>query len=276
MNKSIRLPAVAGTFYPADPSTLSDDINRMLDDVEKTLLHGNIVSLIVPHAGYLYSGLTAAHAYKLIEGINFKTIVIISPSHREYFRGVSIFEGSSYKTPLGDIKIDNILRELLVKNDKIIESSLRGHGGEHAIEVQLPFLQIVQKDFLLLPIVIGDQRADNCYHLGNRLGEVLQNKNALIIASTDLSHFHSSQSARELDQVAIDKVSKFDYEGLMNDLEFEKAEACGGGPVVTAMMAAKSLGADYVKILHQCNSGDITGEHDSVVGYFSAAILKSK
>jgi AmmeMemoRadiSam system protein B len=275
MNKSIRLPAVAGTFYPADPSTLTKDITRLLDDAEKTEVHGTIVSLIVPHAGYFYSGLTAAHAYKLIEGINFKTIVVISPSHREYFRGISIFNGTSYRTPLGDIQIDNHLRDLLVTGDKLFESSLRGHGGEHAIEVQLPFLQSVQKDFVLLPIVIGDQSADNCYHLGNRLGEVLQDRNTLIVASTDLSHFHSSQSARKLDQVAIDKVSKFDYEGLMNDLEFEKTEACGGGPMVATMIASKHLGADCVKILHECNSGDITNEHDSVVGYFSAAILKS-
>ncbi|MBI5020331.1 MAG: AmmeMemoRadiSam system protein B [Ignavibacteriales bacterium] len=275
MSKNVRLPAVAGTFYPADPSILTQDLNSLIDDAEKTAVHGKIVSLIVPHAGYIYSGLTAAHAYKLIEGIKFQTVVVISPSHREYFGGISIFDGTHYRTPLGDIQIDTHLRELLVTGDKIIESSLRGHGGEHAIEIQLPFLQLVQKDFKLLPIVIGDQSADNCYHLGKRLGEILKDKNVLIIASTDLSHFHESKSARKLDQIAIDKVSKFDYEGLMYDLEFEKTEACGGGPMVATLMASKFLGADSVKILHHCNSGDITGEHDSVVGYFSAVILKS-
>ena len=274
--KDVRPHSVAGTFYPLDPRILSLDIERMLDDTEKRSLKGIITALIVPHAGYAYSGLTAAHGFKLLEGKRYDTVVVISPSHREYFRGISVFNGTTYRTPLGDVPIDAQLREEIVKGDQIIESSARGHGAEHAIEVQIPFLQKVIKDFMLLPVVVGDQRSDYCFHLGNRLAEVLENKNALIVASTDLSHFHPSAQAQKLDQIIISDVENFDYQKLMEDLEFEKAEACGGGPVVAAMSASKQLGADGVEVLHQCNSGDVTGDHESVVGYFSAAITKPK
>jgi MEMO1 family protein len=276
MKSGIRQSAVAGMFYSADPEELNSDIIKMLDDAEKHKLTGELTSIIVPHAGYQYSGLTAAHAYKLIEGKQFESVIIISPSHREYFRGISIFNGTAYRTPLGDLQIDSELRDLLTSSDRIIESSLQGHGKEHAIEIQLPFLQILLKNFSLLPIVIGDQRSENCFHLGNRLTEVLKDRNVLIVASTDLSHFHSYDQARKLDQIVIDSVSRFDYKGLMKELEYEKAEACGGGPTVAAMLAAEQLGANQIDILHKCNSGDITGEHDSVVGYFSAAITKTK
>jgi len=274
--KDVRPPAVAGMFYPLNPQTLMSDIDRMLDNTEGLSLKGIITALIVPHAGYAYSGLTAAHAYKLLEGRRYDTVVVISPSHREYFRGVSVFNGKSYSTPLGDVMVDTQLRDEIVKGDHIIESSGRGHSTEHAIEVQIPFLQKVIKDFALLPIVVGDQRSDYCFHLGDRLAEVLENKNALIVASTDLSHFHPSGQAKQLDQIIINDVANFDYQKLMEDLEYEKAEACGGGPMVSAMSASKQLGADAVDILHQCNSGDVTGDLDSVVGYFSAAIIKSK
>ncbi|MBI5476987.1 MAG: AmmeMemoRadiSam system protein B [Ignavibacteriales bacterium] len=274
MNNGIRQSAVAGMFYPSDPDELRSEISKMLDDAETPQISGNIVSLIVPHAGYQYSGLTAAHAYKLLEGKKFDSVIIVSPSHREFFSGISIFSGNSYHTPLGDLKIDAGLRNLLSFGDRYIETSIQGHGKEHAIEVQLPFLQYYLKGFLFLPIVIGNQQNDICFHLGKRLAEVLKNKNALLIASTDLSHFHTYDQARKLDQIVIDLVAKFGYRKLMELLEFEKAEACGGGPMVSVMLASDLLSANRVEILHKCNSGDVTGDTESVVGYFSAAILK--
>jgi hypothetical protein len=272
---TVRPPAVAGMFYTANPKALGKEIDTMLSKATVKPLKGSIVALIVPHAGYLYSGLTAAHAYKSLRGLSFETVVIISPSHREYFKGISIYDGSAYLTPLGNLTIDETLREEILKNEKIITASDIGHTTEHAIEVQLPFLQTVLKDFKILPIVMGDQCHELCFHLGNKLGETLRGKNVLVVASSDLSHYHPYDEAEKLDKIIADDIRQFDYEKLMEDLENERAEACGGGPVAAALIAAKKLNADCVEILHKCNSGDITGERDAVVGYLSAAVLRT-
>jgi len=272
---TVRPPAVAGMFYTANPKALGKEIDTMLSKATVKPLKGSIVALIVPHAGYLYSGLTAAHAYKSLRGLSFNTVVIISPSHREYFKGISIFAGNAYLTPLGDLTIDEKLRAEFLKNEKIITASDIGHTTEHAIEVQLPFLQTVLKDFKILPIVMGDQRHELCFHLGNKLGETLRGKNVLVVASSDLSHYHPYNEAEKLDKIVVDDIRQFDYEKLMEDLESERAEACGGGPIAAALIAAKKLNADCVEILHQCNSGDITDERDAVVGYLSAAVLRA-
>ncbi len=276
---TIRQPAVAGMFYPANPATLENEINQMLSKatINPSVLGGyvSLVAIIVPHAGYVYSGLTAAHAYKLLQQTIFETVVIISPSHREYFREISVYSGDAYSTPLGNIGIDEEIREKLVQGNKFIEASTHGHTGEHAIEVQLPFLQKVLKDFKIVPIVMGDQRSELCYHLADKLAEVLKVKRTLIVASTDLSHYHSAEKADRLDKIVIDDVVHFDYKKLSKDIETDRAEACGGGPLVTTLATSKKLGANHIEILHHCNSGDMTGELDAVVGYFSAAVLKT-
>jgi AmmeMemoRadiSam system protein B len=271
---NVRLPAVAGMFYTADPKILSREIDKMLEAAIVKPVSDSITALVVPHAGYVYSGLTAAHAYKLLRNNKTQTVIIISPSHREYFGGISIYSGTSFRTPLGDIQIDDNLRDELVKNDELIECSVQGHQAEHAIEVQLPFLQKVLDNFKIVPIVMGDQNVELCRHLGNKLAEVLKERDALIIASSDLSHYHSSDDANALDRIVIDNLTKFNDEKLAVDLDTGKTEACGGGPIIAALTAARKLGASRVEILHHCNSGDITGERDAVVGYVSAAIIR--
>ena len=238
-------------------------------------IKGTIVALIAPHAGYQYSGATAANGYKLLKERVFDSVVIVSPSHREYFDGISIYNGSAYNTPLGNLLIDERLREELVEGDTIIEVSHRGHRQEHAVEVQLPFIQKVLGEIKILPIVMGDQRREYCFHLGTKLSKILKEKNALLIASTDLSHYHPYAIAQALDRIIIMDVARFDYEQMMQDLEMERAEACGGGPTVAVLIAALKLGANRVEVLHHCNSGDITGDHSSVVGYMSAAVLRA-
>lgn len=270
---SVRPPAVAGMFYPSDPSILSRDIGQMLNDAPTKQVRGSVVGLIVPHAGYPYSGSVAASAYKLLQKKSFATAVIVSPSHREFFDGISIYNGSSYRTPLGDVAVDVELRENLISEDDVIEQSMLGHGAEHAVEVQLPFLQQVLGGVRILPIVIGNQRRDYCYHLAQKLADILKGKNALLIATTDLSHYHPYDRAEMLDGIIIRNVEAFDDEGLMASLETRHAEACGGGPMVTVLAAAKLLGANAVKVLTHCNSGDVTGDRHAVVGYLSAALL---
>ena len=262
--------AVCGQFYPADPAQLRKNIRELISKATIPRIDGTIRGVIGPHAGYEYSGFTAAHAYALLHGATYSTVVIVSPSHREYFEGVSVFPGDSYSTPLGVVPVDEGLREKLLKHSDVIKSTYVGHGQEHAIEVHLPFLQCALDEFRLLPIVVGDQRRECCFALGEGLGKILKEENALLIASTDLSHYHPSGVANKLDAVVINHIRKFDYEALMRDLEFQRAEACGGGPTVAVMLALSVLGVRKMAILHHCNSGDITGDQSQVVGYLSA------
>lgn len=271
----IRPPSVANIFYPGDPQVLTREIDNLFLKTKPESIDGSIVALILPHAGYQYSGHIAATGYSLLKQSVFDTVVIVSPSHREYFSGISIFKGTAYRTPLGELLVDEYHRKKLLSNDPIIEESQRGHGPEHAIEVQLPFIQKVFKEIKILPIVMGDQRRELCFHLGQRLGEVLQGTNTLLIASTDLSHYHPYKEAEELDKIVIDDIKRFDYEQLMSHLETQCAEACGGGPTVSILIAANKLGANRVKILSHCNSGDVTGDRSAVVGYLSAVVYRT-
>lgn len=271
MSTMVRPCTVCGLFYPGDQSELSSTIAALLDSVQQTPGKGVVRGLISPHAGYMFSGYTAAHGYKRLRNAAYDTVVIVSPSHREYFNGISVYPGDAYATPLGVVSIDAGLRAELCKQLPLIHLSHQGHGEEHAVEVQLPFLQTVLKDFSFLPVVIGDQARFYCEELGHALARVLKGRNALLIASTDLSHYHPYNAAVKLDSVFIEDVRRMSPESLMEDLESGKTEGCGGGPTVAALIALRMLGVVDMEILHHCNSGDVTGDHSGVVGYLSAA-----
>jgi len=273
--KMVRPPAVAGMFYPDDPHALDRQIEELLESVRAKPLNGSLIALVSPHAGYIYSGKTAAHAFVLLRGLSFDTVVIVAPSHREYFDGISVYEGNAYRTPLGDVPLDEDLRSSVAAGDEIIAVSDVGHRSEHAVEVQIPFLQKVLNNFRILPIVMGDQRREYCMHLGVKLADATRGKKVLLLASTDLSHYHPYRAAMDLDKIVIDEVRDLNFEMLMNDLEDERAEACGGGPTVAVLQAATTLGANRGHILHACNSGDVTGDTSGVVGYVSAAITRN-
>ncbi len=273
---TIRPPIVAGMFYPADAKTLKNMLEQLFQSAKPAQIQGEIVGLLSPHAGYPYSGQTAAYGYGLLHSGEYETVVIISPSHREFFDGISVYAGEAYSTPLGELPVDKEMRERLMKGEQIIECSNRGHREEHAIEVQLPFLQMKLGDIKILPIVIGNQVRSYCYHLAEKLGEAVKGTNTLLVASTDLSHYHPYDEAISLDNVVIDAITAFDDNCLMDILEMERAEACGGGPVVSVLAASKRLGATRAEILHHCNSGDMTGDRSAVVGYVSAAMVREK
>lgn len=269
--RRVRPPAVAGMFYPADPGELTAQIDGLLHKVgKKKNTGGRVRGIISPHAGYPYSGLTAAYAYSMVRGETFDTAVVVSPSHQEYFRAVSVYSGDVYATPLGTIAVNTTLRDKLIAASDCIIASEDGHRAEHALEVQLPFLQRVLPPFTLVPIVMGDQAAEFCFGLGESLANVLRDENALLVASTDLSHFYSSGIAQHLDGVMIEDLQKFNYEQLMRDLEARRTEACGGGPTVAVLSALDRLGVKNIEVLHYSNSGDTTGDYSSVVGYLSA------
>ncbi len=269
----MREPAVAGTFYPGNPGSLGTLIDTLLSGAKSGRRTGSIAGMILPHAGYAYSGHAASLGYVLLTGNEFDRVVIVSPSHREYFDGISVYDGDGYRTPLGDLLVDEQARRELAEGDPVIGASSLGHRQEHAIEVHLPFLQKVLGDVRIVPIVMGEQKREYCLHLGKRLAEVFTGTRTLFIASSDLSHYHSYQEAESLDSVTIGDVERFDYETLLSDLEAERTEACGGGPMAAVLAATRRLGANRAEILCHCNSGDVTGDHTSVVGYLSSVLL---
>jgi AmmeMemoRadiSam system protein B len=266
----IRPPTVAGLFYPADPTLLGLEVDRMIEEYDVPSSGSSPVALIVPHAGYAYSGRTAAAAYARLRGRPLRTAVIVSPSHREYFNGISVYDGDAYRTPLGLVNIDVQLRDALLARRGIIRCSALGHRDEHAVEVHLPFLQRINPHVKILPVVMGDQRGEYCSVLGEALAELASDPGIVLIASSDLSHFHVDQEARELDEIAAKDVRDVSPVRLLRDIASRTAEACGGGPMAAVMIAAARLGASDGTVFHQCNSGDVTGDRDRVVGYLSA------
>ncbi len=269
--KNVRPATVAGYFYPADPVKLSKDISLMLERNKPKHRFKKIFGIVSPHAGYVYSGSTAAHAYNLVKGLNYKRVIVISPSHSEYFPGVCVFEGDAYETPLGILEVDKEFSEKLTKNNSIIFSGFEGHRKEHALEVQLPFLQSVLNDFKIVPVVMGDQTKSIVDALANRLAEVADEE-TLIVASSDMSHFHSKSGADKLDSIVEKRINSFDFENLQKDIDLRNCEACGGGPIIALLKSAALKNIKHSTVLHRSDSGDITGDSDGVVGYLSAVV----
>lgn len=267
----IREPHVAGMFYPSDPQELQNQIKSYLREAKVDLKAQKVAGLISPHAGYIYSGKTAAYGYKTIMNKKYKTVFVISPSHREYFHGVSIYSGDAYKTPLGVIPVNKELREQLVNSSEIIHEGIEGHRAEHALEVQLPFLQLMLKDFELVPIVIGDQRKEFIYDLADAISKVIDD-DTLIVASSDLSHFYSKTQAQALDSRIVNHLNHFNFEELQNDLENKRCEACGGGGIVALLKSLKNKSYSNIKVVSYSDSSDVTGDESEVVGYLSAVI----
>ncbi len=270
----IRQPTVSGLFYSANTSELKRSVETYLHNVSlpKNIVDENIKAVIVPHAGFVYSGQTAAYVYKAIKSKKYDAVVIVGPSHRKYFRGISLFPGDAYRTPLGEVAINKELRNELADGDEQIIISDDGHVEEHSIEVQLPFLQLIYGDFQFVPVIMGDQSRVFVEKLARKLEKVLYHKNVLLIASTDLSHYYPYETAVDIDKRAIDSVARYDNEELMERLEQREVEACGGGPMVAVMQSSKLLGCQTSSVLHYCNSGDVSGDKSAVVGYLAASM----
>ncbi|NNG08374.1 MAG: AmmeMemoRadiSam system protein B [Desulfobacteraceae bacterium] len=274
--ENIRNAILAGSWYPGNKDALTKRIEGYLSKVKAGSLEGELKAIIVPHAGYMYSGQVAAHAYQLLQDRDFKRVIMIGPSHRVGFRGASVNMQSGYKTPLGIVPVDRDLGKRILNGDDFLQGVPRAHASEHSLEIQLPFLQTVLKDFQIVPILMGDQDLKTCAHLARSLARVMTNMDRiLLLASTDLSHFHRYERAKELDLKFIKHVREFDPKGLADSLSSGKCEACGRGPAITVMLAAQALGANRAVILNYANSGDVTGDHGRVVGYLSAALIRA-
>jgi AmmeMemoRadiSam system protein B len=275
--RTVRPPAVAGMFYPAHPRTLRRDVEGMLEAASGIPRRstGAILGAVVPHAGYPYSGRTAAAAYQALKEVDFETAVFVGPSHRESFRGSSVFSGGAYATPLGEVGVDLELAARLASAGGSVSASMAGHRQEHAIEVQLPFLQVIKPKARMVAITMGGQGQESCRDLASALSDVMRDRSIVLLASSDLSHYHPYDEALRLDKTVEELIRTFQPERLQDELLQDRVEACGGGPIVTVMMATRANGAGTATILHVCNSGDVTGDHSGVVGYLSAIFTTS-
>lgn len=250
--KIVREPVVAGIWYPADAGELDSLVGQYLNNSEK-IGQGNVKALIVPHAGYRFSGQAAAYAYNQLED-NYDTLIVLGPSHHYSFLGASILNVTHYKTPLGEIKLSDKAKELL--KSEYINTVPQAHSEEHSLEVQLPFLQKTLGDFELIPIVIGNANPND---LAKTLMPYIDSK-TLIVASTDMSHYHPYEECVAIDSRCINSITKMDI------AEAAKCEMCGDLAVITLMMIAKEKGW-VPKLLKYANSGDVTGDKSAVVGY---------
>jgi AmmeMemoRadiSam system protein B len=270
---NIRRAAVAGTWYAEKPVPLAAAVDAHLAaaDRDAQRLDGDLLALIAPHAGLKYSGPVAAHAYRLLRDRRFDVVVLVGPSHFVGFEGVALYPSGGFDTPAGVIPIDAGCARAIAAASPVVHEHPGAHLREHSLEMQLPFLARLAPAVPIVPLLVGYQTAETAAALGAALAIALTGRKALLIASTDLSHYHDAQTASALDQVVIDCVARFDIEGLQRALAATPEHACGGGPMVAVMRAAHAAGARDARVLNYADSGDVSGDKSSVVGYLAAA-----
>ena len=276
---AVRPPAVAGAFYPADGTELVQMVDGFLAKVPADPIK-DLVALVSPHAGYPFSGHVAAYSYAQLKGRPIERVVVIAPSHYDPFTFVSIFDGAAYSTPLGRVPIDQAFSRKLAAASPLLKLSDRGHKPagewrEHALEVQLPFLQRVLGHFELVAIIMGNQDYDSCRALGLALAKLITGPGTMIIASSDLSHYHTYDQAVRLDRKTLGAIQEWDYLAMSRNFAQDIWEACGGGPIIAAMIAAERLGAHRAQVLKYANSGDVTPDRSRVVGYGAVAFSRA-
>ncbi len=276
----IRPSAIAGTWYEGRPDNLTRDVDAYMDSAKLPNLPGEVLAIIVPHAGHYYSGAVAGHAFAAIRHCTPATVAVLSPMHHVYPYQFITSAHSAYATPLGQIQIERTLVDDL---DGKLKKRL-GYGltpvlkdPEHSLEIELPFLQrALVQPFSLLPVMLRQQTRESAQQLGEALAETVSGKNVLLVASTDLSHFHKQAIANHLDAAMLKAVEAFSPDGIF-DLEASgKGEACGLGALAAVLWAAKALGADTVKVLKHATSADISHDTRRVVGYGAAVVLKTR
>jgi AmmeMemoRadiSam system protein B/AmmeMemoRadiSam system protein A len=286
----VRKPAAAGQFYPDDAEQLSTAIDAFLAQVEQVGAEGQArpepIAIIVPHAGYVFSGQVAAYAFKQIEGVDYETIVIVGTNHTAPgFRQISVYAEGTFETPLGLVPVETELAKALVASDERIVFERGVHQGEHSIEVEIPFLQKLYPGHAILPVIVGEPSPENCEALSEVLVKVLSSKKALIVASSDLSHYPSYEDACRVDMATLAAIESMDPQRLTEVISQYTGEGipnlgtlcCGEGPIRVAMMAAKKLGANQATVLKYANSGDTPfGDRDQVVGYGAVMFWKGE
>jgi AmmeMemoRadiSam system protein B len=275
----LRRAAVAGSWYPGHADRLASEVDAHLERADDAApadvpAGADLVGLVAPHAGLVYSGPVAAYAYRLLRDRAVELIVLIGPSHYVGFQGVSVWPSGEFETPFGSLTVDNTAADALMARCPVAKELPAAHQREHSLEMQLPFLARIAPKATILPLVMGQQTRQTAFALADALVEVVRGRNALLVASSDLSHFHDAKTASRLDAMVVDDVDRMDAEGLMTRLEARPDHACGGGPIVTVLRASRALGATSSRVLRYADSGDVSGDKTAVVGYLAAALWR--
>ena len=280
--ETVRSPAVAGSFYPDSPQVLSAQVEKFIGDAALQKTDGRLIGLIAPHAGYVYSGHVAGYAYKQLVGQSFDTVVLLGLSHRYRIDGAAIYAHGAFRTPLGDIPIDEDLAAEIMRLNSDTLDLPPAHVNEHSLEVQLPFLQNVLSDFRIVPILLQGDSPENVIPLSQAIAAAMSDRSTLLIGSTDLCHYPTYEAARRSDQVILEAIGHFDPDYLRQQMdEYMQIHPtqnfhcmmCSTGAIYTTMRAAKALGGNRIEVLKAANSGDVPiGGRDQVVGYMAAGI----
>ncbi len=280
----VRPSPIAGQWYPGDRRQLAASVDEYMEAANPPAPQGEIVAVMVPHAGHLYSGPVAGFAFALLRGMTPDLVVVVSPMHYPYYEALLTTAHAAYATPLGTIPVH---REALKALDGYLERETGlqltpvARDMEHSLEIELPFLQCaLGKPFSLLPVMMREQGASVAHGLGKALARLIssdplmQGKSAILVASTDLSHFYNQPEADALDAFMLSQVEAFDPAGVIRAEEQGRGFACGHGALAAVLWAAQELGADRAQVLHHATSGDVTGDFDRVVGYGAAVITR--
>lgn len=259
--KYVRESVIAGSWYPGSEDALSRQLGGFFAKAEKQDL-GEIRALIAPHAGYVYSGQVAAHAFKQVEGRDYDTVIILAPSHHQSFNGASVSNHTHYRTPLGEVKVSDLARRL-VDESPLVSHIPEAHSQEHSAEIEVPFLQYALNDFEIVPIIIGRMSREDIEEFSDLIIKHLDEK-TLVVSSTDLSHYHPYDEAVALDTPCVEAIVS------LNSGKAERCEMCGYFPVLVTMRIAEKLNWS-TQLLKYMNSGDVSGDRSGVVGYAAIA-----
>ena len=276
--QDLRPSPIAGLWYSGNPKHLTLEIDEYINKPDLPLIDGEIIGLIAPHAGYRYSGKTAGYAYKTILNQEYDLVAILSPFHAYHPDTILSSAHRAYNTPLGNVEVDHTALEKL--SQYLLQETGRGitylrNDSEHSLEIEIPFLQrSVKGDFKILPLMLRERDASILKKLGKGLARILVNQKSLLVASTDLSHFYSQETACNLDQTILDQINSFSPEEILRSEEEGTGFACGAPAVAAVLWAAREIGAKNTLVLHHSTSAEETGDNSSVVGYGAAVIYK--
>ncbi|RPJ24626.1 MAG: AmmeMemoRadiSam system protein B [Chloroflexi bacterium] len=275
----VRPSAIAGKWYEGDPKMLARLVDEYLDEAQLPELDGEVIAVIAPHAGHTYSGAVAGYAFAALRGRDPDLVAVIAPMHHPYSEPLITTAHDAYSTPLGKVPVD---KDALNELDVVLKSELDfglspvERDPEHSLEIELPFLQrALTSKWKLLPVMVRAREPRISQGLGKALAHVLRDKNFVMVASTDLSHFYNQQTALTYDRAMLNEIESFNPDSAFDLERAGKGFACGLGAFTAVMWAARELGADKIKVLRHATSGNVTGDYSSVVGYGAAAILKS-
>ncbi len=271
---------IAGQWYPDDPRLLASTVDDYLEAAKLPSLPGEPIGVVAPHAGHQYSGAVAGYAFAALRGLTPKLVTIVGPLHHPYLSPVATTGHDAYETPLGAVGVD---RDSIGKLSAYLEAAL-GFGltplqkdPEHSLEIELPFLQrALTVEFELLPIMIREQSMRVARNLGEGLAAIVGDRTCILIASSDLSHFHNENTANRLDQIVLSAIETLNPAGVLNAKAGGQGIACGHGAIAAVLWAARKMGADRAQVVRYGTSADVTGDTQNVVGYGAAVITRTK